>query len=149
MKPSCPEGAEQGQPDLDFHAAHLFVRGIVGGPVEVRVFDLSGKQMSRQPLPDIASNSEIEPVAGGDVLYSASTYLRPRYYARWNSATGKSEEAALKLTSPISFADAQVRRTYAPSKDGTKRMARGLICGHPREKAPGKPGETYRAYFLR
>ena len=68
----------------------LFVRDIVGGPNQVRIFDLDGKPQGKLPLPEIAANSEIEPLANGDVLFDVSTYLRPRYYARWHPATGKS-----------------------------------------------------------
>ncbi len=113
-------GAEQNESDLDFDAHHLFVRDIIGGPLQVRVFDLNGKPLGKLPLPEIASNTEIEGLANGDVLYAVSTYLRPRYYARWNPATGKTADTALKQTSPISFADTEVRRLFAPSKDGTK-----------------------------
>ena len=35
-------------------------------------------------------------------------------------ATGKTEETALKITSPVSFADAEVVRVFATSQDGTK-----------------------------
>src|SRR5207237_1256463 len=91
-----------------------------GGPNQVRVFALSGKPQGRLPLPQIAANSEIEPLANGDVLFDVSTYLRPRYYAEWNPKNGKARETALKVTSPVSFADAQVTRVFATSKDGTK-----------------------------
>ena len=54
------------------------------------------------------------------MLFDVSTYLRPRYYADWNPKTGKAHETALKVTSPVSFADAEVTRVFATSKDGTK-----------------------------
>jgi prolyl oligopeptidase len=113
-------GAEQHSQDLSLSKDRLFVRDIVGGPNQVRVFDLNGKAKGTLPLPAIAANSEIEPLAGGEVLFDVSTYLRPRYYARWNPGSGKSSETALKVTSPISFADAEVKREFATSKDGTK-----------------------------
>jgi prolyl oligopeptidase len=113
-------GAEQHVQDLSLSKDRLFVRDIVGGPNQVRVFDLSGRPKGALPLPQIAANSEIEALAGGDVLFDVSTYLRPRYYARWNPVSGKSSETALKVTSPISFADAEVKREFATSKDGTK-----------------------------
>jgi len=113
-------GAEQQSPDLNFSQNRLFVRDIVGGPNQVRVFDLSGKPMGKLPLPQISANNEIEALANGDVLFDVSSYLRPRYYAVWHSATGKSEETALKVTSPVSFADAEVTRVFATSRDGTK-----------------------------
>jgi prolyl oligopeptidase len=113
-------GAEQHVQDLSLSKDRLFVRDIVGGPNQVRVFDLNGKARGALPLPPVAANSEIEPLAGGDVLFDVSTYLRPRYFARWNPANGKASETALKVTSPISFADTEVKREFATSKDGTK-----------------------------
>lgn len=113
-------GAENHDIDLNFSKTRMFVRDIVGGPNQVRVFDLNGKPLGKLPLPEVAANFEIEGLAGGDVLFDISTYLRPRYYARWNVATGKTEETGLKQTSPISFADAEVVRIFAVSKDGTK-----------------------------
>ena len=113
-------GAEQHVVDLSFTASRLFVRDIAGGPNQVRIFDLNGRALGKLPLPEIASNTEIEPLAGSDVLYDISTYLRPRYYARWSPATGRTEETALKMVSPVSFADAEVVRAFATSKDGTR-----------------------------
>jgi prolyl oligopeptidase len=113
-------GAEQHVQDLTLSAKQLFVRDIVGGPNQVRVFDLDGHLQGKLPLPGIAANSEIEPLGDGDVLFDVSTYLRPRYYARWTPATGQTAETALKVTSPISFDDAEVKREFATSKDGTK-----------------------------
>src|SRR5215472_11685693 len=85
-------GAEGAEPDLNFSKDKLFVRDIVGGPNQVRVFALDGKPMGKLPLPEVAGNSEIEPLANGDVLFDVTTYLQPRYYAVWHPATGKSEE---------------------------------------------------------
>jgi prolyl oligopeptidase len=113
-------GAESRESDLNFSRTRMFVRDIVGGPNQVRVFDLDGKPMGRLPLPDIAGNSEIEGLSNGDVLFDITTYLRPRYYAVWHAATGKTEETQLKVTSPVSFSDTEVVREFATSKDGTK-----------------------------
>ena len=113
-------GAESHQLDLALSRDRLFVRDIVGGPNQVRVFGLDGKPLGKLPLPDIAANTEIVPIASGDVLFNVETFLRPVYYALWHPATGKIEETALKVTSPVSYADAQVTRGFATSKDGTK-----------------------------
>lgn len=113
-------GAEEQVADLTLASDRLFVRDIVGGPNQVRIFDLDGHGEGKLPLPDIAANSEIEPLANGDVLFDVSTYLRPRYYMRWTPSSGKAEETALKVTTPISFADAEVVRAFAVSKDGTR-----------------------------
>lgn len=113
-------GAEFGNPDLSFSKSRLFVRDIVGGPHQVRVFGLAGKPMGKLPLPEVSANSEIVTLADGRVLFNVTTYLRPVYYEAWEPKTGKAEETALKVTSPVSFEDAVVTRAFATSKDGTK-----------------------------
>ncbi|MGH6871960.1 MAG: prolyl oligopeptidase family serine peptidase [Rhizomicrobium sp.] len=113
-------GAEEQEVDLGLSRDRLFVRDIVGGPNDVRIFSLDGKPEGRLPLPGVSSNNEIEALADGSVLFDVSTYLQPRYYARWNPATGTASETGLRMTSPVSFADTEVTRGFATSKDGTK-----------------------------
>ena len=113
-------GAGQHQADLAFAPGHLFVRDIVGGPDEVRIFGLEGAPKGKLPLPEIASNSEIVPLSDGGVLYDVTTYLKPLQWLRWDPSAGKATETALRVTSPISYADSEVRRVFATSRDGTK-----------------------------
>ncbi|HUJ02767.1 MAG TPA: prolyl oligopeptidase family serine peptidase [Rhizomicrobium sp.] len=113
-------GAEEQQADLSFSPGHLFVRDIVGGPNDVRIFDLDGKAEGLLPLPEVSGNSEIDPLANGDVLYDVSTYVRPIYFMEWTPSSGKAKETGLKMTSPVSYADAKVVLAFATSKDGTK-----------------------------
>ena len=120
-----PEGeaaivSEDQQHALSLTRDHLFVRDIVGGPSQVRVFDLDGGHMRRIDLPPISAVDEIEPLANGDILYGVSSYTRPHYYSKWNAATGASAETQLAVTSPVSFADCEVLREFATSKDGTR-----------------------------
>jgi prolyl oligopeptidase len=114
------DGLPFGGHDLDFAGGRLLVRDIVGGPIEVRIFDSSGAAQGKLPLPEIAANSEIVPLKNGHVLFDVSTYLIPRYYAEWNPDGGPVSETALKSTSPVSFADTEVVRVFAASKDGTQ-----------------------------
>jgi len=62
----------------------------------------------------------VVPLNDGTILYSVSTYLRPTYFSRFDETTGKSEISKLAQTSPVKFDDAEVVRTFATSKDGTK-----------------------------
>jgi len=101
-------------------ADRLYVKELVGGPSRVNVFALEGKPLGELPLPDVAAVSEVVPAAGDAVVYSVETFLRPRYYAHYDAATGKSRETKLVQTSPISFDDAEVVREFATSKDGTQ-----------------------------
>ncbi len=70
-------------------ADRLFVRDIVGGPSRVRIFDLDGKPQGSCRCPRSRPIGEIEPLPDGDVLFDVSTYLRPRYYARWDAGHGQ------------------------------------------------------------
>jgi prolyl oligopeptidase len=117
-----PEGdvAIQMGGSLAVTRSHLMVRDTIGGPNRVRIFDHEGKPQGLLPLPEAASVGEIAPLPEGDALYSVRTYLRPRYVARWNAATGKSEETKFADTAPYSFDDVEVVREFATSKDGTK-----------------------------
>ena len=98
----------------------MLVSYIVGGPNEVQAFGLDGKARGKLPLPQIAAFGNIEALPDGDVLFGVSTYLRPRYYARWHAADGKIAETKLAVDSPVKFDDAEVTREFATSKDGTK-----------------------------
>jgi prolyl oligopeptidase len=62
---------------------------------------------------------EVEPLNDGSVVYSVGTYLKPPYFARYTEKSASSEPTLLAETSPISFADTEVVREFAISKDGT------------------------------
>ncbi len=99
---------------------HLMVVDVVGGPNQIRVFDLNGTLLNKIPLPESAAVGSLFPAPDGSVLHSVHTYLRPRYVARWNPATGKSEETKLVDSASFGFDDVEVVRELAVSKDGTK-----------------------------
>jgi prolyl oligopeptidase len=98
----------------------MLVSYIVGGPNEVQAFGLDGKARGRLALPEIAAFGNIQALPDGDVMFGVSTYLRPRYYARWHAADGSIAETKLAVESPVKFDDAEVTREFATSKDGTK-----------------------------
>jgi prolyl oligopeptidase len=100
-------------------AQALYLREIVGGPSRVAVFDHGGKPRGVLPLPDLATVDEVEPLSDGTLLYSVATYLRPPYFSRYDEAAARASESKLVQTSPVSFADTEVVREFATSKDGT------------------------------
>ncbi len=112
-------GGEAGHP-LTLSAGYLFVSLIAGGPSEVSVYDLHGGNAKSLALPPISAVDEINALPGGDVLFSVVTFLELPHFMRWNAADGSVSRTSLAVTSPISFADAQVTRVTAISKDGTK-----------------------------
>jgi prolyl oligopeptidase len=112
-------GGEFGGEPLVVTANALYVRELVGGPSRVSIFDHAGRPMGALPLPDIASVAEIEPLSDGTLLYSVETYLKPPYFSRYDPAAARTSDTQLVETSPVSFADAEVVREFATSKDGT------------------------------
>jgi prolyl oligopeptidase len=98
----------------------LFVNRIAGGPSAVTSYDLVGGHAAPLALPPVASVNEIDALPAGGVLYEVGTYLDPPYFMRWDAKTGAATRTALAMTSPISYADAEVTRVFATSKDGTR-----------------------------
>jgi prolyl oligopeptidase len=113
-----PAGEFGGEPIVVTDRA-LYLREIVGGPSRVEIFDHAGHAQGVLPLPELAAVEEVEPVAGGELLYSIDTYLRPTYFSRYHEGSGQSVETALAQRSPVSFADTEVVREFATSRDGT------------------------------
>jgi len=113
------DGEFAGEP-ITVTASRIYVREMVGGPSRVAVFDHAGHAKPDLPLPAIAAVSEVAPLGDGALLYDVATYLRPRYYARYDEKSGKVSETKLAEHSAVSFDDAVVTRQMARSRDGTK-----------------------------
>jgi prolyl oligopeptidase len=104
---------------LQATSTRLFVKDLDGGPSRLRVFDSSGHPLGEVQLPPIANVSELTP-AGEDLLYNVNTYLQPRTWYRYTTATRQTKRTALAETSPVSLDDLEVVREFAVSKDGTR-----------------------------
>jgi prolyl oligopeptidase len=98
----------------------LYVVDIVGGPSRLRVFDLMGKPLALPSFPAIADISSGFASAGGDALFSVSTYVEPPAWYRVDATTGKAVPTRLFETSLIRYDDVELRRAFATSKDGTR-----------------------------
>jgi prolyl oligopeptidase len=98
----------------------LYVIDIIGGPSRVRVFDDKRQALVAPSLPPVSAVYGAVPVGGGDVLLDITTYLDPSAWYRLDATTGKVIRTGLFRTSPLSFADAEVVREFAASKDGTR-----------------------------
>jgi len=98
----------------------LFVGDLLGGPSQIRRFDLNGKNETIIPLPQISAVQEMLALEDGSLLFCDISYTES---AAWfNCPNQKTEpvKTALRSTSPVSFADIEVRREFATTKDGTK-----------------------------
>ena len=102
--------------------SRLYVLDLLGGPSQVRLFDLKGKAQGMVPVPPISAVRQIVPLDGDEVLFRNGSYTAPPAWYTFDGAAKKPEaqRTVLAMTSNVSFADAEVVREMAPSKDGTK-----------------------------
>ena len=112
-------GGEFGGDPIAVTPRAFYLRELVGGPSRVAIFDHAGKSRGVLPIPDVATVDAVEPLSDGTVLYSIETYLRPRYFARYDEKTAQASDSKLAQISPVSFADTEVVREFALSRDGT------------------------------
>src|SRR5439155_27253476 len=98
----------------------LFVGDLLGGTSQIRRFDLDGTGETIIPITKIAAVQEMVTLEDGSLLFRDQSYAEP---AAWFHCAEEKTEAlktALRSTSPVSFADIEVTREFATSKDGTK-----------------------------
>lgn len=98
----------------------LYVVALAGGPSEARVFDLKGRLKTKIPTPPVSTVEIGVRLQGDEVLIGSMSFLEPLTWSRYNPATGKLTKTSLTSPSSVNFADAQVVRDFATSKDGTK-----------------------------
>jgi prolyl oligopeptidase len=101
-------------------AHRLYVLDIIGGPSQIRVFDLKGKELGQVPLGELAAVGEIVGLEGDTILFRSASFLQPAAWYRYDPATAKTTRTALARTSPVNFDDCVVEQKFATSKDGTK-----------------------------
>ena len=100
----------------------LLVRDQVGGPQQVRVFDLDGKPRGLLPVPPVSTVREVAASTDADlVLFGTSSFTTPASY--WQADATRPAEAAVRTELaqpwPLDFSDVEVLREEAISKDGT------------------------------
>jgi prolyl oligopeptidase len=98
----------------------LYVGDLLGGPSQIRRFGLDGKGETIIPVPKISAVQEMLALEDNSLLFRDVSYTQP---AAWfHCVQGKAEpvKTALLSTSPVSFADIEVSREFATSKDGTR-----------------------------
>ncbi len=101
-------------------ASRLYVADVLGGPTRLRVFDLAGKSHGEVPVLDVSSVDGIVRLQGDDVLFENESFLEPPAWYRLDAATGTVTKTKLAQTSIASYADAEVVREIAVSRDGTR-----------------------------
>ncbi len=98
----------------------LYVVDTVGGPQQVRIFDLAGKELGKVPLDPVSSVDRMVALGGDEILIYTQTYLKGGGFYRFDPAHNQLEETRLRLQNQVDFSDVEVVRGTATSKDGTK-----------------------------
>ncbi|MBO0694905.1 MAG: S9 family peptidase [Verrucomicrobia bacterium] len=98
----------------------LFVGDLLGGPSQIRRFGLDGKDETTIPIPKISAVQEMVALEDGSLLFRAQSYTEPAAWFHTAKEHTEPVKTALRNTSPVSFADIEVTREFATSKDGTK-----------------------------
>jgi prolyl oligopeptidase len=98
----------------------LYVGDLLGGPSQIRQFDLDGKNEKIIPIPPISAVQEMEALEDGSLLFKDVSYVAPFVWERAAPNESQPVATALRGTSPVSFDDIEVVREFALSKDGTK-----------------------------
>ncbi len=118
-RPVVPESKVAIQ-DLVPAATRLYVVDQIGGPSQVRVFELDGKARGSVPLPPVSSVRSVVRTKADEILVDTNTYLTPPAWLRFDGDSGKLTPTALKEKAAADFSDCEVIREFATSKDGTK-----------------------------
>ena len=98
----------------------LYVEDQVGGPSQIRAFDLAGKPEGVVPILAVSSVYQMTRSNGDDLLFQNASYLEPPAWFRYDPAARKVTRTALFETSTADFSDSEVVRVSATSKDGTR-----------------------------
>ena len=99
----------------------LYVDYMVGGPSEVRIFDLKGKPAGTLPAEPISSTMIGTRLEGDEVMFAIQSYLKPFAWYRYSPKEGRLVKLPELAGAPkVNMDDAEVSREMATSKDGTR-----------------------------
>lgn len=105
---------------LEPAADALYVADLLGGPSQIRRFDLDGKNGRTIDIPPISAVREMVALDDKSLLFKDVSYVAPEIWYRCDAGQAAPVKTALQTTSPVSFDDIEVVREFAPSKDGTR-----------------------------
>jgi prolyl oligopeptidase len=107
-------------PPMVVTSSRLYLTYQLGGPSEIRVFDLQGQRQAGPKILPVSSVGQIVATENDAVLYPNSSYIEPSSWYLYDPDQGTTVKTSLVAESPVDFSDCEVLREYATSKDGTK-----------------------------
>jgi prolyl oligopeptidase len=121
-----PEGKDTiitdfyGKPTVVATDNRIYALYQLGGPSEVRVFDLDGKPQPGPKRPAVSAAHNLTPLDGDDLLFAGTSYVEPPGQILFRAKSGETTTTPLNEKPPVSLDDVRVEREFATSKDGTK-----------------------------
>src|SRR5262249_44925408 len=101
--------------------SRLYVASLVGGPSELRTYDLEGRDAMVVPTPPVSAVGLLQRIdpGSGEIPFAGTSHLGPRTVYRW-APGGALRKSPLSTPAQVDFSDYEVERVSATSKDGTK-----------------------------
>lgn len=97
----------------------IVVQTLVGGPSGLDSYNLDGSDHKNLPLPPISNVADLG--AGKNlVLVEIGSYTELAKWFKYDTENNQLAATKLSLEAPVNFADLEVTRDFAVSKDGTK-----------------------------
>jgi prolyl oligopeptidase len=121
------EGPEALLPQSEWHprplkvtADRIYAEMVSGGPIDVEVFDRSGRFLTKLPTgATVASASAVEPIGDRRIIYRVESYTEPPRYLVFGETTNKAEPSGLENSHVLDFSDIRIVRELATANDGT------------------------------
>ncbi|MBW2255999.1 MAG: S9 family peptidase, partial [Deltaproteobacteria bacterium] len=121
-----PEGEDTvvsdfGEPEyVTAHGERLYVTYQLGGPSQIRAFELDGTPAPAPEQHEIGTVAGLTGAPDGTLLFETASFVDPWAFFRFDPAEGVTHATALVSTSPVDFSGFEVVREFATSKDGTQ-----------------------------
>jgi prolyl oligopeptidase len=121
-----PEGSDTvvadfwGPPTLLPTKSRLYVTYQLGGPSEVRAFDLEGKAVPGPQVPAVSAVSGLVRSGDDDLIFRQTSFVDPPAFFHFDAKKKATRRTSLASTSAVKFEGVKVVREMATSKDGTQ-----------------------------
>ncbi len=100
--------------------SRVYVNVLVGGPSEIRAYDLKGRALSPVPILPVSSVREMVALDGDELFFRNVSFTESPGWYVYAAKGDKTRKTPLFQASPADFSDAEVLRETCVSKDGTK-----------------------------